>query len=59
MAPADEGSENVQAEAAAIADEVSGALSQDLFDAYVRSLQAGTEIRIDDRALTAVHAQFN
>jgi peptidyl-prolyl cis-trans isomerase D len=59
LAPADEAAETVQAEAAAIAEEVSGGLSQDLFDAYARTLQTGTEIRIDDRAVAAVHAQFN
>ncbi len=57
--PADPEAETVQAEALAIANEVSGAVSQDVFEAYARALQIGTEIRIDDRALAAVHAQLN
>jgi peptidyl-prolyl cis-trans isomerase D len=57
--PADPEAETVQAEALAVASEVSGAISQDVFEAYARALQVGTEVRIDDRALAAVHAQMN
>lgn len=59
VAAADPESETVQAEAAAIASEVSGAISQDVFEAYARALQVGTEVRIDDRALAAVNAQLD
>lgn len=58
VAPADPEAESVAAESAAIAAEVSGAIAQDLYEAYARALQAGTEIRIDEGAVAAVNAQF-
>lgn len=57
--PADLEAETIQAEARAIASQVSGAISQDLFDAFARTLQVNTEVEVDDRALAAVHAQLN
>ncbi len=58
VAPANRVDEAVVGEAQAIADEVSSALAQDIFEAYARALQTGSEVRIDDRAVAAVHAQF-
>ncbi len=58
-AAAPEDDPGLLAERASIASQVSGSLSQDLFDAYARQVQAGAEVRIDDQALAAVHAQFN
>ncbi len=59
VAAADAEDEAVAGEAQAVADQVSGALAQDVFEAYARAIQAGSEVRIDDRAITAVHAQLN
>ena len=56
-APADD--ENVVAERDAIASQVSGSIAQDVFDAFARQLQANTEVRIDDQAVSAVNAQMN
>lgn len=46
------------AEREAIAEQAAGAIAQDLFAAFATELQAGTEVRIDDAALSAVNAQF-
>lgn len=57
--PASDDDPAVIAERAAIAEEVSGAIAQDLFDAFARQVQTGSEVRIDDAAVAAVHAQMN
>ena len=57
--PAPEDDPEIEAERAAIASQVSGSIAQDLYDAFARQLLANTELQIDDRAITAVHAQMN
>lgn len=57
--PAPEDDENVAAERAAIAQQVSGSIAQDVFEGFGRQLQANTEVRLDDRAIAAVNAQMN
>lgn len=57
--PADLEAETVASEADAIASQVSGAIAQDLYETFARTLQVNTEVRVDERALAAVHAQFN
>jgi peptidyl-prolyl cis-trans isomerase D len=59
VTPAPEDDPAVVAEREALASQVSGSISGDLFDAFVRKLQGGAEIRIDDQAVAAVNAQFN
>ena len=57
--PAPEDDENVAAERDAIATQVSSSIAQDLFEAFERQLQTNTEVRLDDRAISAVNAQMN
>lgn len=57
--PAPEDDPNVTSEREAIADQVSGSIAQDIFDAYARQLQMNMEVRLDDRAISAVNAQMN
>lgn len=57
--PAPEDDPAVLAERVSMASELSGAISQDVFEAFARALQVNTEIRIDDRSLAAVQAQFD
>lgn len=59
ITPADDANEAFVAERAQVSSELSGAIAQDLYDAYASALRAGTEVAIDDRALAAVHAQFD
>ncbi|WP_210526674.1 peptidyl-prolyl cis-trans isomerase [Rubellimicrobium arenae] len=49
----------VVAERTTLASQISGAISRDIFDAFARQLQAGTEIRINDQAVAAVNGQIN
>ncbi|EYD77902.1 hypothetical protein Rumeso_00629 [Rubellimicrobium mesophilum DSM 19309] len=56
---APEDDENVAAERDAIATQVSSSIANDLFQAFERQLQASTEVRLDDRAISAVNAQMN
>ncbi len=49
----------VNAERTAIAGQVAQAVAQDLFDAFARQLQTGTEVVIDDATLAAVNNQIN
>lgn len=57
--PAPEDDPQIEAERAAIAAQVSGSIAQDLYDAFARQLLADAELRIDDRAIAAIHAQMN
>jgi peptidyl-prolyl cis-trans isomerase D len=56
---APEDDENVAAERDAITSQVSSSIANDLFQAFERQLQANTEVRLDDRAISAVNAQMN
>ena len=42
----------------ALAEELAGSLSQDIFEAFARSVQLRQGVLIDQRAINAVHAQF-
>ena len=57
--PAADDAPAVVAEQAAIASQVSGSITQDIFAAFSQQLQTGAEIRIDDQAVSAVTAQLN
>ncbi|TNC45970.1 peptidylprolyl isomerase [Rubellimicrobium rubrum] len=57
--PAADDAPAVVAEQAAIASQVSGSISQDVFAAFSQQLQTGAEIRINDQAVAAVNAQLN
>lgn len=58
IAPADLASETMTAERAAIAERVSQGIAQDIYGAFATAIQAQTEVRINDAAVNAVHAQF-
>lgn len=58
ITPPDSDNPAVVAEAESIAQQAAGGIAQDLFEIYLTALQSEADIRIDQAAINAVHANF-
>jgi len=58
IAPPDPDDLQTMADRESVAQTAEGAIAQDIFEAFVNTLQTQTDVTIDQAAINAIHAQF-